>query len=102
KGRERPGHVALRRLDLDDVGAEVGEQHGAEGSGQRLRQVDDADIGERPAPDAGHGRPRRLTSTGRSPSKTIVPSCFVPQWRKRTTPASSRPASRFSSTSVYA
>ena len=35
--------VAVERLDLDDLGALVGQQHGAERTGQHLREVDDAD-----------------------------------------------------------
>ena len=101
-GRGRPRHVARRRLDLDHVGPEVGEDGGAEGPGERHRAVDDDDVGERACASA-HYDPqceRRLIRTSRSPSKTIVPSCFVPQCLKRTTPASSRSASRTSSTSV--
>src|SRR5438309_1135148 len=69
-------HVALGWLDLDHVGAEVGQQHRAEGPGERLGQVEDAQVGER---SRGHRVPqwlRRLTRTVRSPSKTTVPSCF--------------------------
>ena len=39
--------VALRRLDLDDVGPEVGQQHRAVGPGEDRRAVDDAETGER-------------------------------------------------------
>ena len=39
--------VALRRLDLDDVRPEVGQQHRAVGPGEDRRAVDDADAGER-------------------------------------------------------
>jgi len=35
-----------RRLDLDDLGADVGEQHVAERAGEDAGQVDDADAGE--------------------------------------------------------
>ena len=38
--------VALRRLDLDDVGLEVPQQHGGHGPGQPLGEVDDAHAGE--------------------------------------------------------
>ena len=110
KGRQRAAHVALRRLDLHHVGAEVGEQHRAEGPREGLRQVEDAEVGERSGARGGHRSPpsgawrpqwlRRLSRTSRSPSKTIVPSCFTPQWRKRTMPASSRSAARLAITSV--
>ena len=49
---ERPGearHVAARRLDLDHVGAEVGEQHGAVGAGQHLGEVDHPQPAQRAA-----------------------------------------------------
>ena len=42
--------VALRRLDLDDVGALVGQQHGAVGPEDDVGEVDDPDAFER----AGH------------------------------------------------
>ena len=41
------GLVARRRLDLDDVGAEVGEEHGGERAGQHPAEVDDPDAVER-------------------------------------------------------
>ena len=47
---ERPRearHLAAGRLDLDDVGAEVGEQHRAVRPGERLREVDDPHTLER-------------------------------------------------------
>ena len=40
-------HVAGRRLDLDDVGAEVGQQHRAVRTGERLREIEHANVGER-------------------------------------------------------
>ena len=55
------GEVALRRFDLDHVGAEVGEQHRAERAGQRGGEVDDADVGERTAP-RGQRRHRSFVS----------------------------------------
>src|SRR5262249_3792040 len=102
KGRHAARHVALRRLDLDHVRTEVGKEHGAEGAGERLRQVEDADVGERPRPPYAPHWLRRVARAVRSPSKTTVPSCFVPQCLKRTRPASSRSAARVSRTSVYA
>src|SRR5213078_146194 len=35
--------IAVGRLDLEHLGAEVGEQHGAEGAGDEARQVEDTD-----------------------------------------------------------
>ncbi|CFP65200.1 Uncharacterised protein [Bordetella pertussis] len=46
-------HVAVRRLDLDDVGAHVAEHLGRERPHQHRRQVDDSHAIERPF----HGRP---------------------------------------------
>ena len=43
----RAGGVAARVLDLEDVGAVVAEQHGADGGGVDGPQVEDADAGER-------------------------------------------------------
>ena len=37
---------ALEALELDDVGAEVGEEAGAGGAGVDLGEVEDADAGE--------------------------------------------------------
>src|SRR5437667_364687 len=102
EGRHAARHVALRRLDLDSVRAEVGEEHRAEGAGEGLRQAEEAEVGER-ARRACHRAAqwlRRFTRTVRSPSKTMVPSCFVPQCLNRTRPASSRSAARVSRTSV--
>src|SRR5207245_843668 len=72
EGRHAARHVALRRLDLDNVRAEVGEEHRAEGAGEGLRQVEDAEVGER-ARWACHRAAqwlRRFTRTVRTPSKT--------------------------------
>jgi hypothetical protein len=41
--------VALRPLDLDDIGAEGGEHLAGEGAGEVLRDLDDLDAGERAA-----------------------------------------------------
>jgi hypothetical protein len=46
--------VAVDRLDLDDLRALVGQQHGAERPGQHLRKIDDADSVEG-AEDVTHG-----------------------------------------------
>jgi hypothetical protein len=42
-GADDPRVVAVERLDLDDLGALVGQQHGAEWAGQHLGEIDDAD-----------------------------------------------------------
>ena len=43
EGAGEAGHLAAGRLDLDDVGAEVGEEHRAVGAGEGLGEVEDAD-----------------------------------------------------------
>jgi hypothetical protein len=35
--------IAVERLDLDDLGTLVGQQHGAERARQHLREINDAD-----------------------------------------------------------
>ncbi len=40
--------VTVERLDLDDLRALVGQQHGAVGAGQHLREIDDADPSSAP------------------------------------------------------
>ncbi len=60
-GADDPRVVAVERLDLDDLRALVGQQHGAERARQHLREVDDADSVEG-AEDFAHvdrGRPAR-------------------------------------------
>ena len=42
-----PLGVAGRRLDLEDVGSEVGQHHRAVRPGEQLAEVEDADPGER-------------------------------------------------------
>ena len=44
--RRRAPHVALRRLDLDDVGAHVAEQRAGERAGDEIRELDDANSSE--------------------------------------------------------
>src|SRR4030095_7985766 len=39
--------IARRRLDLDHLGAQLGQEHGAVGAGPELLQGEDADAGER-------------------------------------------------------
>ena len=47
-----PGQVAVRRLDLHHLGAQVGQELRAIGADENRRQVDDLQAGER----TGHGR----------------------------------------------
>ena len=56
-------HVAPRRLHLDHVGAEVGEDRRAEGPGERHRAVEDDEVAERAL---AHGR--LLPDAGRMPA----------------------------------
>ena len=75
------GLLVLRPSD-DDLRALVGQQHGAIGAGQHLREIDDTDSLERSQGLAvAHLSPqwlRRLISTERSPSKTCLSSWFTP------------------------
>ncbi len=57
--RELPQHVALRRFDLDDIGAEIGEQRAAVRAGEIAAQIEDGDAAERPRGFAGHVRRSR-------------------------------------------
>ncbi len=47
------GRIALGRLDLDDVGAEIAEEHRAVRAGEDRRRVDDPQAGERTRPGRG-------------------------------------------------
>ena len=47
---EKARHVAAWWLHLDHVCSQVGEQHGAERAGERLREIEDAEIGKRAGP----------------------------------------------------
>ncbi len=47
EGPELPGVVAVGRLDVDDLGPEVGEDHRCRGGRQHVAQVDDADSFQR-------------------------------------------------------
>ena len=58
------GRVALGRLDLDDVGAEVGQEHRRVRPGEDRRAVDDADARERTGRLAGHS-PMVAAASGR-------------------------------------
>ena len=77
-GRDRhhvPVAVAGRRLDLDDVGAEVGEEHAAERAGDVLRVLDDAHAFEREAHRSPS--PRRAMTTCRisaEPPEIVEPT----------------------------
>ena len=58
EARQLAERVALERLDLHDVGAEIGEHRRRVGAGDVARQVDDADALQR-SPEIGHRRLRR-------------------------------------------
>jgi hypothetical protein len=49
-GRAAPGVGVARRVDLDDLGAEVGQAAAGEGAGPRGGEVDDAQARQRPGP----------------------------------------------------
>ena len=51
--------IAVRRLHLDDVRAEVGEHAAEERGGHHLRELEDADAGERSAHALPSERPRQ-------------------------------------------
>ena len=55
-GGELAEHVALRRLDLDDVGAEIGEQGAAIGTGEVAAEIEHRDAAERSGGLSGHAR----------------------------------------------
>ena len=81
--RGAAGQIAAGRFHLDHLGTLVGKQHGAERSGEHLREIDHAQSGERPPALGAHLSPqwlRRLMSTRRSPSKTTLSSWLRPQW----------------------
>ena len=48
-GTDRARDVALARLDLDHVGAKIGQQQAAIGPRQHVADLEDADAGERAA-----------------------------------------------------
>ena len=58
--RREAGQVAVGRLDLDDVGAEVGEHAGGVRAGQHPREVEDAHPVERPDDRPYHRRDPRV------------------------------------------
>ena len=57
--RKLAQHVALRRFDLDHVGAEIGQQRAAIGAGEIAAQIEDGDAVERPGRFVRHHRPSR-------------------------------------------
>ncbi len=62
--------IALGRLDLDDIGAQVAEQHGAVGPGQHGRAIDDPEAGQR-----SWRRPLRPVVSGRAPDHASNSAC---------------------------
>ena len=63
----RPGVVAAGRLDLDHLGAEVGEEHRRVGAGEDPGEVGDEEPGERTGPVRHGGPPLTRPSTDRCP-----------------------------------
>src|SRR4029077_20247671 len=57
--------IAVWRLDLDDVGAEVGHDRGGHGSGDEAGRVDDAHAGEQ---EVTHNRGRTIAAWRRESS----------------------------------
>ena len=57
--RKLAQHVALRRFDLDHVGAEIGQQRAAIGPGEIAAQIENLDPVERPGWFVRHHRPSR-------------------------------------------
>ena len=69
-GPQRAGVVALGPLDLDDVGAHVGEDLGHHRAGQVLRDLDDADAFQRQHQrNSERAMTMRCTSEGPSPMR---------------------------------
>ena len=58
-----PGDLAAGRLDLDDLGAEIGEHHRGVGTGQHDADLEDPDSGQRAR--AVHCGPLRRLIHGR-------------------------------------
>ena len=66
-----PGVVAARLLDLDDVGAEVGEDRARIGAGDVLADLDDGEAGKR------HGRRRSCLARRRMGRKALTPAAGI-------------------------
>ncbi len=77
---DRPLRVAGRRLDLDDVGAPVGEDARRRRTGHPGRQLDHADTVEDHGPDTT-SRPRRVRGSWRTviawPTALSTPTCWT-------------------------
>src|SRR6202008_1958336 len=94
-----PG-VAVRRLDLDHVGAEIRQDHRRAGAGDEARHVDDLQAGKDVV--FGHGwlrlgwrmmAARRVSGPGSSaPAWRGRPTCPrpCPRWRRRRRTATPR------------
>ena len=65
--------VALRRLDLDHLGAVVGQDHGGVGAAEHAGEVDHPDAGQRAR---GLREPLAL---GLRPDRTVHHAAFLPQ-----------------------
>ena len=83
---ERPtsaGLVPMGRLDLDHVGAQIGQQTTGEGSRRQVAQLEHANTGER-AGDGGGVHPGILSSRAAAPSGRSGRRISVdPAWSKR-------------------
>ena len=66
-----PGVVAARLLDLDDVGAEIGEDRARIGAGDVLADLDDGEAGKR------HGRRRSCSARRRTGRKALTPAAGI-------------------------
>ncbi len=68
------GRIALGRLDLDDVRAEIAEEHRAVRAGEDRRAVDDPQAGERSRGGAaGRGEACRSGSVGSAITSMVAP-----------------------------
>ncbi len=77
--RRAPHRIALRALDLDDVGAHVGELHAAEGTGEMGREIEDDQTVERACHVA---YPRSLRR-----SSSVLAHLLTPRWFDTMRPA---------------
>ena len=74
--------VAAGVLDLDDLGAEVGEMH-ADAAGAEERALDDADAGEEPGRRIGRGHRGGCSTPGARASHARPPPPAQPSTRPR-------------------
>ena len=99
------GRIATRRLDLDDLGAEIGEVSPGSRAGHHRGELDDADARERTSSRVHHASPtgRSGNSTARVNVHTFAWSWLKPSVRTVSTPCPGRDCERRAdSTSVIA